>query len=635
MIRSSTSGASGRSPRSAPRAPALPRSRALRLLCGAALLACAASACEGRAPQSSSQAKAAADPPSSFGGPAVIELDLRGGVAENQDTGLFASSRRATFTELVDTLRELREADTTQGMFVRFGAGRMGFARAHEIGRILAEIRAKDKPVVCHADDYDNAAYLAASLGCSRVWVSPAGGVDTVGIAAQLLFAKSFLAKYKVEVDYLQIGKYKGAEEPFTRDAPSPEARQSLETALRGIREAWLASIAKGRGDKLAQGTIEDGPYSPEEAKAKGLVDEIGFLDAARDDVKKAANATRIRRRFGGRDEPPSVGRGIADIFRGMSGSGGAPHIAVLPASGAISMSGGGGLPFGGGDGITERALGREITKLTDDEATKAVVLRIDSPGGSALASDLLWGKLMKLREKKPLVVSVGGMAASGGYYLSCAATKIVAEPTSIVGSIGVVGGKLSFGQALEEHGIHAETVAASPEPDKAARAAYMSIFSPWDDRTRERVRSSMQAIYDLFVARVAEGRGLPADQIGKFAEGRLFAGEEAKALGMVDQVGGLEDAIKLAMELSKVPDDTPVDLVGTPPTFFEALAGEDVAQGAAPAAAEAARRAAAEAVLAPFAAQIPELGAFAGALGPLFSGEKVLAVTPFALAIR
>ena len=162
-----------------------------------------------------------------------------------------------------------------------------------------------------------------------------------------------------------------------------------------------------------------------------------------------------------------------------------------------------------------------------------------------------------------------------------------------------------------------------------------MSPFAPWDDRTRDRVRSSMQAIYDLFLQRVAEGRGLPAEQIGKFAEGRLFAGEVAKSLGMTDAVGGLEDAIKLAMELAKVPADTPVDLVGTPPTFFEALTGDDAAQEAAPLAAEVARRAAADAILAPFVAQVPELGAFAGAFAPLFSGEKVLAVTPFALALR
>ena len=611
--------------------------RAIGIACAGTAIGVLALACDGRAPVTSAPAKVDAKTPESFGGPAVYELDLRGTVTETSEGGLFGGGRRTTYAELVDGLRDMRESKTTAGVFVRLG-GRLGFARAHEIGRILGEIRGADKPVYCHADDYDNGAYLTASLGCTKIYVSPAGGVDTVGIAAQLLFAKSFLAKYKVDVDYLQIGKYKGAEEPFTRDAPSPEARASLENALRGIRGAWLPAIAKGRTGKLADaGVIEDGPYSPEEAKVKGIVDEVGYLDEARDAVKKAANATRISKRFAGNE--PSVARGIADIFRGMSGSGGAPHVAILPASGAITMAGGGGLPLGGDGGITERGLSKEIARLDDDESTKAVILRIDSPGGSALASDLLWSKLMKLRKDKPLVVSVGGMAASGGYYLSCAGTKIVAEPTSIIGSIGVVGGKLSFGKALEEYGVHAETIAAAPEPEKAARAGYMSLFSAWDDRTRDKVRASMQSIYDLFLKRVSEGRDLPVDKVATFAEGRLFAGEEAKNLGMIDQVGGIEDAIKLAKELAKVPDDTPVDLVGAPPTFLEALGGDDASgesgESAQLIAAEAARRAAADTAMAPWIARVPEMGTFASAMAPLFNGERVLAITPFAFALR
>jgi protease-4 len=609
------------------------RRHALRWLCSSAAVACAVSACDGRTPQN--PPSSTAEPPPSFGGPAVLELDLRGGISETASTGLFGGGQRTTYSDLVASLRDLRDSANAEGLFVRFGGGRIGFARAHEIGRILGEIRAKNKPVVCHADDYDNSSYLTASLGCSKIYVSPAGGVETIGIAAQLLFAKSFLAKYKIDVDYLQIGKYKGAEEPLTRDAPSPEARQSLETALRGIRTAWLEAITKGRSGKVSESVIEDGPYSPEESKRNGLVDEIGYLDDARDDVKKLAGATRIRKRFGGPEGSPSISRSLADMFRGVSGSGGAPRIAVLPAAGAITMSGGGGLPFGGSDGITERGLGREVQRLTEDASTRAVVLRIDSPGGSALASDLLWSKLMKLRAAKPLVISVGGMAASGGYYLSCAGTKIVAEPTSIVGSVGVVGGKLSFGHALEEYGIHAETIAAAPEPEKAARSAYMSMFSPWDAKTRERVRASMQAIYDLFIKRVAEGRDLPPEKVALFAEGRLFAGAQAKDLGMIDAIGGLEDAIKLAVELAKVPSDTPVDLVGMQPSFFEALASDDANSEAAPIAAEAARRAAADAFVAPWTASVPEIGVLAGAFAPLLSGEKVLAVTPFAIAVR
>jgi protease-4 len=166
-----------------------------------------------------------------------------------------------------------------------------------------------------------------------------------------------------------------------------------------------------------------------------------------------------------------------------------------------------------------------------------------------------------------------------------------------------------------------------------------MSMFSPWDEHTRGKVRASMQSIYDLFLKRVSEGRDLPVDKVATFAEGRLFAGEEAKTLGMVDAVGGIEDAIKLAIELAKVPDDTPVDLVGTPPTFFEALGGDDASgesgESAPAIAAEAARHAAADAALAPWLAKVPEMGAFAGALGPLFTGERVLAITPFAFALR
>src|SRR6185437_5758479 len=173
---------------------------------------------------------------------------------------------------------------------------------------------------------------------------------------------------------------------------------------------------------------------------------------------------------------------------------------------------------------------------------------------------------------EKPLVVSVGDMAASGGYYLSCAGTKIVAEPTSIVGSIGVVGGKLALGKALDEIGVHAETIAAAPDPKKAARVGYMSNFASWDEPTRERVLDSMKAVYDLFLRRVAEGRGTTVDAIAPAAEGRIFGGVEAKEHGLVDDVGGLSDAIDLAIKLAGLPKDTPVEIVDEPSGLLEML---------------------------------------------------------------
>src|SRR5262249_19671316 len=160
----------------------------------------------------------------------------------------------------------------TKGVFIRLGGASFGLARAQEIGALLAEVK-KKVPVVCHADDFNNSSYLVASAGCSKIWVSPAGSVDAGGVAAQLLFARSLFDRLGVGVDFEQIGKYKGAEEPFTRDGPSPEARQSLEAALRGLRAAWIDGIVEGRGKKDLAARIEDGPFSPAEAKELGLVD--------------------------------------------------------------------------------------------------------------------------------------------------------------------------------------------------------------------------------------------------------------------------------------------------------------------------------------------------------------------------
>jgi protease IV len=328
-------------------------------------------------------------------------------------------------------------------------------------------------------------------------------------------------------------------------------------------------------------------------------------------------------------------------VLRALAGSsrGGSPHVAVLPAVGAISMSASASL-LGGSEGITEHELGKVIGKLTADGAVKAVVLRIDSPGGSALASDLLWKQLRKLAAAKPLVISIGNMAASGGYYLSCAGTKIVAEPTSIVGSIGVVGGKLALGKALDDFGVHGEIIPAAPDPTKAARAGYNSSFAAWDDPTRARVLTSMTAIYDLFVHRVAEGRGVAVEAVAPSAEGRIFGGVEAKQRGLVDALGGLSEAIDLALELGSLPKDTPVEVVDEEPGLLEMLAereGEGAAKGEVPAAVAATARQAARAVALPagWAAALPGAEAFVASLGPLVGGERALAAMPYGLTVK
>jgi protease-4 len=612
-------------------------------------LACLALlACEGRARfDAGGPAPAESAAPAPRGGkalldaPALVEIDLARGVPESRSTSFLGATSRRAHVDLVRALRTMSEggsaASSTKGIFVRLGTASVGLARAHEIGDLLAEVR-KDKPVICHADEYDNATLMLAARGCSKLWVSPAGGVDSIGIAAQLLFANKLLTRLHIAVDYLQVGKYKGAQEMFTRDEPSPEARASLQGTLRGLRSAWIAQIERGRAQPDVADAVEDGPYAPEAARARGLVDAIGYADEARDDAKKIAGTERSVARFGGGEASSGSSRGLVGVLRSLAGSShlGAPHVAVVPATGSITMSGSSSL-LGGNDGINEHDLGRLVTKLTKDASAKAVVLRIDSPGGSALASDLLWKKLRALAAEKPLVISIGDMAASGGYYLSCAGTKIVAEPTSIVGSIGVVGGKLAVGRALDEIGVHAETVAAAPDAKKAARASYMSTFAPWDDATRERVLASMTSVYDLFLTRVAEGRGTTVDKIAPSAEGRIFGGLEAKERGLVDAIGGLNDAIDLAIKLSGLPKDAPVDVVDDEPGLLGLLEDGEGAPGAAgEAAVQAAERAARDAAIpAAWRDAVPSAGAFVGSLSPLLSGERALAAMPFGMTIR
>lgn len=605
---------------------------------GALAVAASMAGCTGRDRAASLPAPAAAG----FGEPAVIEIDLSRGLPESASASIFGPPSSRTHVHLVRSLRSLSEAESAKGFLVRLGTARIPFARAHEIGRILGDVREAGRPVVCHADEYNNASMLLAAVACSKLWLSPAGQVDTVGIAAQLVFAKGLLDKLNVDVDFLQVGKFKGASEPFTREEASPEARQSLEAALGGLREAWLSAIAEGRGKQEIRAALEDGPFAPEAAKERGLVDELGDAEAALEDAKALAGAERSVPRFGGVERDPSLSRSLVDVFRSVAGASslGTPHVTVVPAIGGITMTASG-VPLGSSDGIGERELGRVITRLTKDASTKAVVLRIDSPGGSALASDLLWQKLMRLRKEKPLVVSIGEMAASGGYYLACAGDKVVAEPTSIIGSIGVVGGKFAVGKALADIGINAETVAANPDPERAARAAYMSALTPWDEPTRARVLASMEAVYDLFLKRIAEGRNLPLETIAPSAEGRIFGGAEAHGRSLVDELGGLERAIALARELAKLPEDAPVEVEQDAGGLLELLAaGDEAAESGARAPDPAplkdrAREAMAGALLPEWLGVAPEVGTFAASMAPLLAGERALTVLPFAVTLR
>jgi protease-4 len=585
-------------------------------------------ACHGRArPSSGSASGSTAGEPHS--GPSVALVDVREGLPEKSEASLWGFGPKAhDFAEVLTVLDKIENEKDTRGVLVRFGIASFGVARAEELGEALARVRAK-KPVICHADGLTNTTLFAAARGCTSIVVSVSGEVNSVGIAAQMIYLHKLLAdELHVDIDFLQVGKFKGAEEPLTRDGPSPEARESLETTLADMRESWLGVIRAGRkpgGDVAA----EDGPFLAAKAKERGLVDEIGYFDDAREAAKKAAGVNRVVARYGTSADQDNDDLG--DLVRSLAGDESSTPVVVLRAIGGIAHPSGGNAITG--DGITEKDLSRAILRLENDDDVKAVVLRIDSPGGSALTSDLVWHRLMRLRAKKTLVVSVGDMAASGGYYLASTGQVIFADATSIVGSIGVVGGKIAIGDALDQIGVHGETFAAKRgDPKAGSRAAMESLLSKWDDDTRARIFEQMTGIYDLFLARVSEGRGLPVEKIAASAEGRIFTGREGKTRGLVDEIGGLDAAIAKARELAKLSADAKVTTYEDQPKFLEMLGGSDAPKAA---------------VVMPIKMNVMDmmrdvapvavgqLEPFAQALAPVMRGDHMLLAMPYAILVQ
>jgi protease-4 len=616
-------------------------------------LAGGAAGCEGRPRTASSKAEGARSEPHS--GPSIAVLDLSDGVPEQAKGGLLGlSSRSATFDDLVQEVEHLDrgaqggERGNVRGVLVRLGSAHIGLARASEIGNLLSALGAK-LPIWCHADEFANGNLALAARACKRVWISPASSVDALGLAMQTIyFHKLLVDEIGLDVDFLQVGKFKGAEEPFTRDGPSPEARQSLESTLADLRSAWLEGLRSGRPG-MSDASAEDGPYTPEGARERGLVDDVGYFDEARSALELATGAVRSDVRLGAGAQSGG-GDALADVLRAVAGDSlGTAPVALVEATGAISMDGGGGV-LGGGDGIIERRLVRSLLRLERDDDVKAVVLRIDSPGGSALASDLLWHELMAIRQKKTLVVSIGDMAASGGYYLASSGAVVFADETSIVGSIGVVGGKIAIDRALEKVGVHAETFAARVgDPHAASRAGSDSLLISWDAATRDRVFETMTGIYRLFLARVAEGRHLPVERVAASAEGRIFSGRDGKARGLVDEIGGLREAIARARAMAGLAPDARVEVAAESGGFLQTLTEEDLPgqataglPGAIGATVRAARTGAGDAPAGAWLERMlgregegPALALFAATLGPLAAGEHTLCALPFALTVR
>jgi protease-4 len=494
-------------------------------------------------------------------------LALDGGIVERQAFSL-TGGRGTELHALVARLRELATDDKLTGVLIRVDAVEISQPDAVELRAAFHDLRKAGKSLACHVESASNAAYLVLAA-CERIGIAPLGGVAISGPAALPVHIKPLLDKLGIQADFLHVGAYKGAAEPLTRDAPSREMEETIGAILDRRYQTMVDIIATER--KLPPATVKTlidvAHFQSDPAKTAGLVDAVSSFEAFRDEVTKGVA-------WGKLDLDASKNNRFAMIMK-LSRFLGAlppdrpagPHVAVVYALGGIVNGGGGGV-LGARQEIASNTLVAALRALTADDAVKAVVLRIDSGGGSAQASELIWRAVAELKAKKPVVVSMSDVAASGGYYIACGANKIFALDDTLTGAIGVVGGKIAPRDALARIGINTFPMG------RGKRATMDASLGPWKDDERALIRSHMEDVYRVFVGHVADGRRKKPDEVQPLAQGRVWTGTRAKELGLIDEIGGLDAALAEARKLANVDASTGLEIYPPAPTLRDVVAG-------------------------------------------------------------
>lgn len=499
----------------------------------------------------------------------VLVLDLREGISDQDPHTPFASlgSSGLSVMGVEETLRRAEKDDRVKGLLVRLPEGGVPPAAADELRLAFQHFRAKGKTILAHSQGLypggmvTSTYELAAASG--DIWMQPASSFQVTGVASEDIFFKRAFDRYGVTADYQQRYEYKNAVNPYLYSDYTPAHRESETSWLSSVYATGIEGAASDRAVKPAalRALLEAGPYSAEDARAKGLIDHVG-------QVKEAENAILARAGDGAKLIDFSEYRARAKVTpSGMSL--GAPVVAVISAEGAIvTGSGAQANPFSGGQNIYSDDVAKAFYNAIEDKDVKAIVFRVSSPGGSDTASEQILAAVRAAKAAgKPVVVSMGTYAASGGYWISSQASEIVAEPSTLTGSIGVFGGKFVLGPALARFGVdvrgikvggdYAGAFGAEAPMNQAQRAA----FSAWMDR-----------IYEGFVARVSDGRKIPVERVREIAKGRVWTGVQAKALGLVDHIGGFDQAVERAKALAHIDGEARLRSFSTPASPFQAL---------------------------------------------------------------
>lgn len=443
--------------------------------------------------------------------------------------------------DILSSIKKAKENENIKGIYLQASSLGTSYASLQAIRAALADFKESGKFIIAYGDSYTQGLYYLSSVA-DKVLLNPKGMIEWRGIAATPIFYKDLLQKLGIEMQVFKVGTYKSAVEPFIATEMSPANREQVAEYVNSI---W-GQVVKGVSDSRKLSSDSLNAYAdrmlmfyPAEISVKcGLADTLVYKNDVRNYLKQMAEV--------GKDDPlPVLGlNDMVNVKKNVPKDKSGNIVAVYYASGEIVDAGS---SMGDESLIVADKVIRDLRKLKDNEDVKAVVLRVNSPGGSAFASEQIWHAVKELKAEKPVIVSMGGYAASGGYYISCVADTIVAEPTTLTGSIGIFGMVPDVKGLTEKIGITYDVVKTNKFAD------FGNILRPFNNDEKALMQMMITEGYDTFVSRCAEGRHMTKEAIEKIAEGRVWTGETAKKLGLVDELGGIDKALAIAVEKAKV----------------------------------------------------------------------------------
>lgn len=499
----------------------------------------------------------------------VLELRIEGALPdyapEDPLLNRFFGNDDSSLTNLLTQLRKAKVDKRIGAVLLDIDSTAAGWGKADELRDAIADFRLSGKPVYAYMESGGNKEYYIAT-SCDRIYVAPAGDLSINGLAANAMFLRGSLDKLGVYPDFYQIGKYKNAPDQYTRKEMSEAQREVVNALLDDRFNRFIDTIAtaRGRSSEDVRTLIDNAPLRAGRAQEAGLIDGARYREEVENELKQRLNYKES-------DRLPRV---KAAAYRGVTpeslGLNTGERVAVIYASGGINSGKSGSGPFDGPT-VGSDTVAKAIRDARDDKAVRAIVLRVDSPGGSALASDMIWQAVESAKQKKPVVASMSDVAASGGYYISTNANRIVAEPSTITGSIGVFAGKPVLKGFYDWIGVNSEYVL------RGKNAGLYRETEPFTPAERAKFEETVRAIYyDDFLPKVARGRNRDVEYIHSIAQGRVWSGAQAKERGLIDEFGGLDRAVEVAKQLANIPADKGVRRVifPAPRTFLEQILG-------------------------------------------------------------